>query len=162
MDGIYENKINAICREIAMMYKKQLEDDDAVATGALLQSVNKWNTVLTEDSFELFFNLPEYWKFSPEDVYKGKGIQYNSDGKQIPPPRAMVESIKKWIDAKGLNLNEYAVSKNIQKNGWRNQPRENLKKVMESFDFEQAEMKLEEILAEAIINDKLNNILDNI
>lgn len=160
----YAAEINRICMAIAELYQKQLKNDKAVASGRLYDSVKNITTNNADGRFELYFNLEHYWKYAPENNYNG--IRFDdwlkSNGKHKAPPKSMVEAIRQWITDKGLNLNEYAVATKIMKNGWRNQPRQNLEKTMASFDFEMLVNELEEVLANKMIDENINKLLENL
>lgn len=156
-------QIEDICRRIAQLYKDQLKGDGAYATGTLHDSVDNFQIVSQDSTFELYFNLPEYFKYAPESVYQPKVPRASGDHpyKDAHPSRGMIENLSKWIEAKNLNLNPYAVGKKILVDGWKNEPRENFQKFLESLAFED----LVEALVEAIAdqqNDIIDNLIDNL
>lgn len=142
---IVTDEMKEICRRIAELYKRQLEEDGAVATGELRDSVDDWHTEADDLSFSLFFSLPRYWKFAPEN---------ERTGHRMPP----VKAIKDWIDAKHLDLNEWAVAKTIAEVGWQNQPRKNLQDVIDSNEMEVLINELVRLIEEQIIDDTLNDL----
>lgn len=154
----YKEEVDRICKAIARLYKEQLTADKAVATGRLRDSVDNFthnydDVVKNGGHFELYFNLEHYWKYAPEGEYKTK---YKH------PSKKMVESIKEWIEAKHLDLNEYAVSYKILKEGWDRQPRENLDKVMHSFDFDILVDELETVLFHQMTDEIMDKMLNNL
>lgn len=85
------NKFLEILEEMAealvQEYKVQLDASGHNATGELANSVT-FNIVVNDSSFEITFNLADYWIY----VENGRG-----PGK-FPPP----DSILDWIHAKGI------------------------------------------------------------
>lgn len=145
----YKNEVDNICKQIAELYKKQLTDDNAVASGELLKSVDNYTYNFNGNDFELWFNLNHYWKYAPEGKFNnGKPSKY-------PPP---VTDIRKWIEDKHLDLNEYAVARKIQKHGWKNQPRQNYQQFRDSFDFAMLERQLEDVLFKSFEQKTLREI----
>jgi hypothetical protein len=84
--------------------KRSIIDNDMVATRALLNSVRFEKKELLEQITIDIYAL---------DYIEGldSGIEPNEQ------PFPDIESLQKWIDAKGLDLNPYAVKANIIKNG---------------------------------------------
>lgn len=156
-------QIEDICRRIAALYKEQLKSDGAYATGTLYDSVDNFDIVSQDNTFELYFNLPTYFKYSPESTFEPKVPRASGEHpyKDAHPSRAMIDSLSKWIEAKNLTLNPYAVGKKILVDGWKNEPRENFKKFLESLSFEEAV----EALMEAITDqqeDIIDKLIDNL
>lgn len=142
---IVTNDMKEVCRQIATLYKNQLEADNAVATGTLINSVDNFEIEADDLHFSLFFNLPRYWKFAPENVRSGN---------KMPP----VQAIQDWINAKNLDLNAFAVAKTIAEVGWKNQPRKNLQEVIDSQSVQDLTDELEDMIIEQLEEDLFKEI----
>lgn len=138
-------EIRSVCERIAKLYKEQLIKDNAVAKGTLRDSVDNFETDISAGIFSLYFNLPHYWKYAPENVRQGHNM----------PP---VSAIRQWIEDKGLNLNEWAVAKKIAEVGWRYQPRKNLQETIDSNEMDELIDELINLLMEELEDDALNEL----
>lgn len=145
-----KNKINPLLNGIADIYRKVLKDNGAVASGNLsrFQVSFKW----TGRYFEIYFELPLYWKYAPENERK-------SD--KMPP----VSAIEKWITQKKIEVPvnskgvpqlhslAYVIARDIGENGWNNQPRNLLQKALNSPEMDEAIEKLLDELLNLITDD---------
>lgn len=80
------SEIRQICNEILERYKKAIIDNGHNASGNLVNTASykiKWDG----KNFELYFNLPDYWKYLE-----------NGTKPHFPP----VEAIEKWITIKHI------------------------------------------------------------
>ena len=80
------SEIRQICNEILERYKKLIIDNGHNASGNLVNTASykiKWDG----KNFELYFNLPDYWKYLE-----------NGTKPHFPP----VEAIEKWITVKHI------------------------------------------------------------
>lgn len=102
-------------------YKKQLTDDDRVATGNLLRSISP--TIKADESFnfEIWLNLEDYYYY----------IENGRNGGKFPP----IDKIKEWIEAKPVlprpdkngklpttNQLAFLISRKIAKEGYKGKP----------------------------------------
>lgn len=143
-------EIKEVCQQIADAYRRQLVADGAVATGELADSLDNIQTEMDGSVFSLYFLLPYYWKYAPENSYPNTP---NTEGKF--PSKEMVRSLEKWIDAKNLDLNAYAVGKKILAEGWDRQPRKNLEQTLSSSEVENLISILEDLIISQIIDKEL-------
>lgn len=80
------SEISQICNEFLERYKKSIIDNGNNASGNLVNTASykiKWDG----KNFELYFNLPDYWKYLE-----------NGTKPHFPP----VEAIEKWITVKHI------------------------------------------------------------
>ena len=75
-----------ICAEIANIYKKKMEQADYNPAGELMNF--QWYTEYNNNTWILWFRLPEYWYYAENGRGPGK----------FPPP----EAILKWVEFKRL------------------------------------------------------------
>lgn len=122
-----------VASQIADLYRQTLEEVGAVAEGKLKNF--DWNIEFDGNTFNLYFNLEEYWKW----IEDGRPPSY-SDGWSDP-----IEDLKRWIQVKQLvprpatsgkipkieNV-AYAIYMKITKEGY--QGRRPLEKAMEKAD----------------------------
>lgn len=139
-------EMRSICRRISQIYKQHLQDNNAVATGTLVNALDKEPELEADDFvFSMFLVIPNYWKYAPEN---------ERNGNKRPP----IKAIQDWIDAKNLDLNAFAVAENIAKYGWKDQPRKNLQ---ETLDSQEIDFLLNE-LCDLIQNQMEDDVLDEL
>lgn len=120
-----ENRIKELVEQLAQIYRDNIEQAGAVATGKLKEfttSIESDNTGLS-----VYYTLPHYWKYSPESKFNNSRLATYPSGVK-KPPIAMVNAIDKWLEIKGLPLNAWAVATTIANEGWKGQPKELLNK----------------------------------
>lgn len=119
--------------EVQELYKQKLANDDATASGELINSV-KYIYEQNGNSFSVSLSLKEYWKY----------VEYGrKPGGKFPPPQA----IRKWIEVKPilprplkngklptLNQLTFLISRKIAEQGIR--PRNILEKTLEEINKE--------------------------
>ena len=119
--------------EVQELYKQKLANDDATASGELINSV-KYIYEQNGNSYSVSLSLKEYWKY----VEYGRKL-----GGKFPPPQA----IRKWIEVKPilprplkngklptLNQLTFLISRKIAEQGIR--PRNILEKTLEEINKE--------------------------
>lgn len=120
-----------IARQLALAYKNELINVNAVATGNL--SNFDWDIQRTGNSIKLVFFLPEYWQFIEEGRNKtrvgGTGQVRNSIKDWI-----RVKGIKPYPDSNGrtptMDQLAYLISRKIHNKGF--EGRQPLRKAMQS------------------------------
>lgn len=151
--------INRISKEIAELYRYNIQYDNAVATGNLKKFT--WTCRFSGGYYELIFTLPTYWKYAPENS--------RPMGAKMPP----IDAIAEWIKVKKLPVPTtkkgvpkirsmaYCIARKIQRKGYRNQPRTILATSLQ----EAEERGMVEKLAEAIfsqLEEEVNNEMTSI
>jgi hypothetical protein len=124
---LVQHVVHILGSDIVERLARELKDRDKVATGNLIDSL-EWDVRQLLSDFQLTFSAEDYERFIESGRRPGS----------FPP----VKAIKAWIDAKGLDLNEYAVAKNIWKNGIKPTP------------------YVDDILSSGIIDDSVKQIED--
>lgn len=151
----FENLIkvlNEYGNDVAELYKRNLLEDDAKASGNLINSV-KYIYEQRGNSYAVSLSLNDYWKY----------VEYGRKPGKWPPPSA----IRKWIEIKPvlprpmkngklptLNQLTYLISRKIGEEGIR--PRNILEKTLEDINRE-----YEDKISEALTLD-LSNSLDEV
>lgn len=79
------NTLREYATKAVALYKQRLIDDDKKASGQLLNSISS-EIKVGGDSFSVYLNLAEYWKYVEDGRRPGK----------FPPPKAIL----KWITVK--------------------------------------------------------------
>ena len=139
--------------EVQELYKQKLANDDATASGELINSV-KYIYEQNGNSYSVSLSLKEYWKY----------VEYGRKaGGKFPPPQA----IRKWIEVKPilprplkngklptLNQLTFLISRKIAEQGIR--PRNILEKTLEEINKEY-DNKISEALAIDLSN-SLNEV----
>lgn len=137
--------------DVKELYKSKLTEDDARASGELINSVNYILNFNTK-SFEVSLSLVDYWKYVENGRRAGK----------FPPP----DKIKRWIEIKPvlprpynsklptIDQLTYLICRKIKLDGI--QPRPLLKETLEEINKE-----YEDKISEALTQD-LENELDSI
>ena len=151
----FENLIkvlNEYGNDVAELYKRNLLEDNAKASGDLINSV-KYIYEQRGNSYAVSLSLNDYWKY----------VEYGRKPGKCPPPSA----IRKWIEIKPvlprpmkngklptLNQLTYLISRKIGEEGIR--PRNILEKTLEDINRE-----YEDKISEALTLD-LSNSLDEV
>lgn len=151
----FENLIkvlNEYGNDVAELYKRNLLEDNAKASGDLINSV-KYIYEQRGNSYAVSLSLNDYWKY----------VEYGRKPGKWPPPSA----IRKWIEIKPvlprpmkngklptLNQLTYLISRKIGEEGIR--PRNILEKTLEDINRE-----YEDKISEALTLD-LSNSLDEV
>lgn len=125
--------LNDFGKELADKYQRKLVNDDAVASGKLLNSIryifNKNNT-----SFEISMEMAEYWKYVENGRKSGK----------FPP----ISAIREWVKVKQViprpyngklpteNQLAFLIARSISKKGIRPKPifNDNIDDAMNDFE----------------------------
>lgn len=163
--------LKAEIRRLIMAYRDMLVADNAVATGNLIKSLESPKSVLWElegNVFYIYFRLPYYWKYAPEELAKYRITK---------PSKKMVEAISDWIEVKKLpvpttkkgvpklNSMAYGIAKGIIKKGWRYQPRKNLERALNQPVYDEVWGRITDIVMEEVdklINNEINNTFESI
>lgn len=154
------DEIKNLCQQLADLYADKLAQDNAIATGNL---INHLNHVIIEDDgdgISVYFELPEYWKYAPEGKYGEE-----KTNPKLPP----VEPLIQWAKAKGLPIPQdelpsfaWGLAHKILNEGWKNQPRMNLAETLANPTFNEICDKIEDAIISQVISDEIDALLNNL
>jgi len=142
--SIVQQLIESIGKDGVELLAKYLEQKDKVASGELINSLS-YKTQQLLSKFTIDFEYAEH----------GDYVQLGRLPGSYPP----VAAIRKWIQQKGLDLNEYAVAQNIFKFGIKPTPL--IDELIESNITENAVKQIEEIYS-IEIESKFIDLLEEI
>lgn len=127
------SELQNLCDRFADRYRQSIKDANAVASGRL---VNFTTDVETDGTvFTLYYNLPDYYKYSPEGEYNNRNLPKSKDGQYYLPTSSMYYAIKEWTIEKGLDSsNAWGYAFKIANEGWKNQPKKLFEKHLDNSD----------------------------
>lgn len=150
------SEIRELCQQLANLYADKLAEDNAVATGKLINSLNHVIIENDENGVSVYFELPEYWKYAPEN---------ERTGGKMPP----VEPLEQWIRDKRLNVEEskipsvaWAIALKIKEEGWDNQPRHNFIDTLSNPKFNDICDRIENAIYQQVIDSEIDNLIDDL
>lgn len=106
-------KLYDLVDELAKLYKNEIQNADAKASGQLFNFTHRidWNG----EMLKVLFSLPDYWYY----LEYGRGPTHKSEGGKL------IEAIRQWIRLKGIAPRDgdaeslaWAVTKAIHKRGY--------------------------------------------
>lgn len=143
-----ENRKEEIIAKIAEIYRQNIIDANAVATGKLRDFTYEWED--GDGYLDVYFNMPAYWKYSPEN---------ERTGHKFPP----VSAIEDWIVNKGLPVESnklpnvaFLIARKIAMDGWNGQP----KKLLENSLDESEELITE--LCNILIDEEIDKLYEEV
>lgn len=86
--------VTEVCNQIADIYRKKMDAAEYNKQGELYNF--EWTTEWNGQLFEVYFDLPEYWKRAE---YDSRGVETGLPNRKGPPPYKAIED---WVSVKHL------------------------------------------------------------
>lgn len=130
-----EDLLDKIANKIIFNVRQQLERNNSISTKNLSNNITK-----NISGNKLSISMLDYAIYLDEGT---RGTETGLPSRKLPP----INEIKKWVSNKGININPWAIAKNIQKFGTKPHP---FLFILDDLDFS--------ILITDYINDKIEEI----